>query len=306
MTESLIRPRPRRWGWLIPTCLVAVVWSLVSTAGAPANMPADAEGYRTSYLLGSIAGSIALVFAVMLGVHAIVFLRKSGQELVGRHALFILGAAVTGALPAIIMTILLATSGPDMAKLDALNQQLEARAAAKAQEFDQRSWALGGGDVLAAETLMSTNGLRQARTNIAAQRELYREREAFVQGHMADVRAEIENADVSAFAKWRALAAFDRDQDHVLAQSALIMQKNREILDEWEAALDLLAIRPRRWTAQNGDFSFYTDADFATFDAHMNRVETLEAEANALAAGLRVPDQSPTRREERYTARLTA
>lgn len=31
MTESLIRPRRRRWGWLIPTCLVAVGWSLEST-----------------------------------------------------------------------------------------------------------------------------------------------------------------------------------------------------------------------------------------------------------------------------------
>lgn len=48
MTESLIRPRPRRWGWLIVTCGIAVIWSpgmrpyrlAVPALARPADRPA--------------------------------------------------------------------------------------------------------------------------------------------------------------------------------------------------------------------------------------------------------------------------
>lgn len=287
MTESLIRPRPRRWGWLIPTCVVAVGWSLVSTLGAPGNMAADAEGYRTSYLLGSIAGSIALVFAVMLGVHAIVFLRTSGQELVGRHAPFILGAAVVGALPAIALTVLVASSGPDEARLLAIDDRLTERIEAETLEYNAQYEVLLGGKVLAPETLMRQRGIDQARTNIAAYRELMAANEAFFRSEIEATRAEIETSDVGAFTKGRGLTGFDRNTGRILEELKIIRLLESEILNSWEALLDFLAVRPRIWEAQNGQFSFYRDADLAFFNSHMERIDILADQIEARQAAMR-------------------
>ena len=283
MTESLIRPRPRRWGWLIPTCLVAVVWSLVSTLGAPANMPDDAEGYRTSYLLGSIAGSIALVFAVMLGVHAIVFLRKSGQELVGRHALFILGAAVLGAVPALALTFGVAMSAGKNAEYRAFRDSLRTRVDAKVVELRPRLEASIGQDVLGPAALASPGGLERARSGLEEAREIFAEMDTFLKSETESARLKIAELETNPENE---LAQFDEIYAPYSDGLDRMWTIQYQIIDTWEVALDILSRTPRRWEVQNGQFVFYREDDLAAFNEQMQKIDTLEQQAASEQAAM--------------------
>ena len=294
MTESLIRPRPRRWGWLIPTCLVAVIWSLVSTIGQTTNIAADADDVRTSYLLGRIFGTVALVGVVMTGVHLLIFLRKRGGELVGRHSAFIFGAAVFGALPALALTFLVSATGGDEATLLAIDAGHTERVEADARKYEAQYEALLGGDVLAPETLMRQRGIDQARANIAAYRELMAEDDASYQAQVEATRAEIEASETSVLFKGQGLTGFDRNTARITREMETLRLLESEILSSWEAVLDFLALRPRRWEAQNGQFSFYREEDLKFFNGHMERINILAAQIDARSAALRAgADTSP-------------
>ncbi len=295
MTGSLIRPRPRRRGWLILTCGVAVVWSLVATLSAAGSVPEDAGDMRSAYMVGKVLGAIGLVGVVMTGVHYLLFLRRSAGELIGRHSLIIFFSALAGALPAMALGTLLATSGADEARLRAIDAEHTERVETETRTYVAQSEVLLGGKVLAAETLTRQSGIDQARANIAAYRELMAAHDALYRDLVDQTRGEIETSSVSAFTKGRGLEGFDRNTGRILAEAETIRLLENEILNSWEAVLDFLALRPRRWEARNGQFSFYTDADLAFFKGHMDRIDTLAAQIDARSAALRarsgpVPD----------------
>jgi len=297
MTDNLIRPRPRRWGWLIPTCLVAVVWSLVSTIGSAANVPADIGEMRSSYMLGKILGGTVLVGAVMTGVHYLLFLRKPAGELIGRHSLFVFGAAVMGALPAVAVTFLVSSSGPDVATIKAIDDRLNEQIAAKAEEHAAQSDFLLGGDVLTLARVARPNGIDEARRRIGLYRELTLAHDDFVRTQIELTRSEIESSDAGAFAKGQALAQFDRNTDLTLKEMEANWLLEDEFLKSWEELLDFLALRPRRWEARDGQISFYRDADLATFNSHAERIQSLSGQIEARSEALRAqPGSAPRAR----------
>lgn len=290
MTDSLIRPRPRRWGWLILTCAITAVWSFIAAIlGVNAFQPETNVYNNIAYIVAYLGVGLVFVGAVMTGLHNLLFLGSKAAELLGRHSLIIFGTSLLGATPAIGLGIIMATSAPDVAKLEAITQDLVTQAQAESAEFDLRSEALLGGDVLAPTTLMTQSGITQARKNITAQREIYRERETALHTYIERSRAAILDADISPTSSGYALAQFDMETRHLSAQMSMAIQKLQDALDEWEAALDLLALRPRRWVAQDDQFMFYNDTDLAAFDAHMKRVDALRAEAEAIGADPQPP-----------------
>jgi hypothetical protein len=288
MTESLIRPRPRRWGWLIPTCLVAVVWSLTSTIGVPAHLPDDIADIRTSTMFGSIAGSVVFVFVVTLGLHCLLFLRKSGGELVGRHSLFVLGAAVLGAIPAIVFTAMIAMNSGKREQYQDLIKEIQPRFDAKVNSVHPRIDAAVGDGVLGPEALSRPGGLKKAYEGLDEARLLYGELHQFVIDEAAILRGRAISLETNPAKQEDAGKGFDEGFGPYSAAMECTMALNYQVLDTWEEALDVLSRRPRRWEVQNNQFMFYREADMTEFNSLMIRIDdlsreiaTMEARANA-------------------------
>lgn len=297
MTESLIRPRPRRWGWLIPTCLVAVVWSLTATFEAFKRAPVDGPDVMISYLLGSMLGSVALVGAVMTGVHYLLFLRKPAGELLGRHAMFIFGAALLGAVPALAMAGMIVASSGDNAEYRALNDQFVGRVEARQSEAEAQIVALVGDSLLDPSRLSQPGGLDQAYKDLDAIREIYRELEAYTREEMATFRTRIQESDTASFNRDRALGTLDEEMEVYGATLDHIWQTRMQTLDELGIALDILARRPRRWEVHGGQFAFYRNQDLQAFNAQMIKIQKMEEEIASLTAMLpgAPPRTSPRR-----------